>query len=317
MREEWWVKTIALGLMLLVAVSMAHAEPLRVAVDDQVASVKAGDSTRIRYRFADAPFKPYLAELYSPKGIQILRDSPSDHKHHHALMFAVTVDGVNFWEEATSPGVQVHGRFEDVGTAIQGGVERAGFTERLDWTAPDGQSVLLKETRRIDLFQIADVDASVVGWRARLEVPEGKPSATLTGAHYHGLGMRFLTSMDGVGRFFHAAGGAGEVVRGDERLTPADWCAFIAEADGKPATVAVFDHPDNLRRPALWFTMGTPFSYISATMNLWREPLEIATGKPLDLHYGVALWDGEIPAEEIQALYDRWVALPGAFPAVP
>ena len=23
-----------------------------------------------------------------------------DHKHHHGLMFALSVDGVNFWEEA-------------------------------------------------------------------------------------------------------------------------------------------------------------------------------------------------------------------------
>ena len=45
------------------------------------------------------------------------------------------------------------------------------------------------------------------------------------------------------------------------------------------------------------FRMLDPFAYLSATLNLYKEPLEIVAGKPLELAYGVALWDGEIPAE--------------------
>ncbi len=43
--------------------------------------------------------KPYVDQLLSPAGVQVLRDSPSDHKHHHGLMYALEVDKVNFWEE--------------------------------------------------------------------------------------------------------------------------------------------------------------------------------------------------------------------------
>ena len=51
------------------------------------------------YRYVQSPYKPYADRLVSPAGTQILRDSPSDHKHHHGLMFALSADGVNFWEE--------------------------------------------------------------------------------------------------------------------------------------------------------------------------------------------------------------------------
>ena len=96
------------------------------------------------------------------------------------------------------------------------------------------------------------------------------------------------------GRFFNADDKPGEVVRGDERLTPVKWCAYTAKADGKPVTVAVFDHPKNPRYPAKMFTMTKPFAYLSATGNEWKEPITIKAGEPLNLRYGVAVWDGEV-----------------------
>ncbi len=95
----------------------------------------------------------------------------------------------------------------------------------------------------------------------------------LDGHHYYGLGMRFLTSMDSGGRFFNSSKQPGEVVRGSERLVAAKWCAYTAKADGKPVTVAIFDHPSNPRHPNKMFTMTPPFAYLSATLNLWKEPL--------------------------------------------
>lgn len=60
--------------------------------------------------------------------------------------------------------------------------------------------------------------------------------------------------------------------------------------------------------PALWFTMKEHFAYLSATINLWREPLDVTPDQPLVLRYGAALWDGEI-TEEIDAAQQRWLAL--------
>jgi hypothetical protein len=187
-------------------------------------------------------------------------------------------------------------------------MRQASFTELIDWLKPGSQELLLKEHRTIEVSQGTDLGATVLIWQSKFEVPAGKKSATLTGAHYHGLGMRFVKSMDTGGRFRNADGKPGTVFRGDEQLVRSTWCAYTANANGKPVTVAMFDHPDNKRHPATWFTMTKPFAYLSATMELHKQPLKVTSGKPLVLRYAVVLWDGRVETDQINQLYKRWSA---------
>ncbi len=85
-------------------------------------------------------------------------------------------------------------------------------------------------------------------------------------------------------------------------------CAYTAKADGKPVTVAMFDHPGNFR-PATFFTLTHGFAYLSATLNEWKEPITLKAGQPLKLCYGIALWDGEVDKAAVEKLYQRWVKL--------
>jgi len=282
-------------------------EPMRITMEANSVSVNQGQRSLLCYRYDDVPFKPYVQQLFSPGGINVLRDAPHDHLHHHALMYAVAVDGVNFWEEQTEPGRQLHKLFGDMTIDKDGGAPGAGFTEEIDWINPRGKELLLKERRTIKVCQLNDVKATLLSWQSSLAVPSGKKSMMLTGSHYFGLGMRFLESMDTGGEFLNAAGQAGDVVRGAERLARADWCAYSAEADGKPVTIAMFGHPDNLRHPTHWFTMTTPFAYLAATLNLHKEPLEVTSDKPLVLRYAVAVWDGRIDKSKIGQVYRQWI----------
>ena len=84
-------------------------------------SVFDGDRPVLRYRYADVPMKPYVDQLFSPAGVQVLRDSPHDHKHHHALMFATAVDGVDFWSEVGQGfGKEIHESLGDVNATVPG-----------------------------------------------------------------------------------------------------------------------------------------------------------------------------------------------------
>ena len=113
--------------------------------------------------------------------------------------------------------------------------------------------------------------------------------------------------MDTGGQFRNSESKVGEVVRGDERIVRANWCAYTAKANGKTVTVAMFGHPDNLRYPTHWFTMSKPFAYLSATLNLYREPLKILSGKPLALRYAVVVWDNRVDNEQVENVYKWWV----------
>jgi len=236
------------------------------------------------------PFKPYVAQLYSPGGVAVLRDNVADHLHHHGLMFAVAVNDVNFWEERTNSGHQVQRQLQLGDGAV---------TQELDWIAP-GDKTLLRERRVIRIHRDEEIPATLLTWRSRLQ---SKDEVRLTGHHYFGLGMRFAADMDKIGAFINSDNVTGDVVRGDERLTAAKWCAYT----DRRVTVALFDHPGNLRHPARMFTMAKPFAYLSATLNLWKEPFALRPDKPLELQYGVAVWDGEQTPEQIEKLYSRWL----------
>lgn len=257
------------------------------------------------YCGGNVALKPYLKSLVTPSGIEILRDAPPDHEHHHGLMLALGVDDVDFWGEryAEVPGRQVG--WSQAGSALSWSIDR------VQWLDPRDNSERLQELRELN-FTFADSDRPgdplLLTWWSRLSVPEGRGRVTLWGRPYFGLGLRFAAPFDRVGRFSHPEGAEGVVVRGDERLTAARWCAYTAEVDGRAVTVAMFDHPRNPRHPARFFTMAEPFAYLSATLDLAERPLELAHGEQLDLCWGLAVWDQHAAPERIEEQYRNWSA---------
>jgi len=294
LRQAAWATALFLALS-------ASAGQLAIDRGKDTILIKRGAKPVLDYRIAPNPFKPYVARLHTPAGVQILRDSPHDHVHHHALMFAITAGGIDFWGESprAKPGKQVP-RSE---AKAEGGV----IEQTLDWLRP-GEKPVLVERRRI-IVHDAGPKVTLVTWHTRLGPAEGRDEVRLTGAHYVGLGLRFVQSMDKVGTFLNPTGKPGEPVRGTEKLVRAPWCAYTAPANGKPVTVALFDHPGNPRHPAHIFTMTAHFAYLSATLNLHRQPIALPKGEALDLVYGIAVWDGAAGADQIGAAYKQWTAL--------
>jgi hypothetical protein len=283
------------------------AEPLQLKDNSQAITVSSGPRSILRYNYGKVPFKPYVQELYTPAGINVLLDAPSDHLHHHALMFAVGVNGINFWEERGQPGRQQHRSLEKMKPSGKNQKGSVGFREQLEWINTADNQLMLHEQRELYVPLLKKVTATVMIWQTSLALPEGVKSAKLTGEHYYGLGMRFVRAMDNQGPYLNAEGAPGETFRGEDRLTNASWCAYYAEITGKPVTAAMFGHPENPRAPTTWFTMVKPFAYLAATMNLVRQPFDLTSGTPLKLRYCVAVWDGRIAKENIDELHRWWV----------
>lgn len=253
------------------------------------------------YRREGVSFKPYVIALRTPSGINVVRDNIEDHPHHHGLMFAVKVDDVNFWEEIAESGTE---RSEQIRT------RKNGIHESLAWLSSKDPTPLLREDRQVEQIPSNDPAATLISWTSALSLPPGATKAiALTGAHYHGLGMRFLQAMDG-GTFMNSDSDPGVVFRGEERLMHGRWCAYTASVEGREVTVAMFDHPVN-PRPATWFTMPRPFGYLSATLRLHETPIEVQPDKPVRLRYGVAVWDGRPDAKSINAVCQAWLSRAG------
>lgn len=263
--------------------------------------LRDGGRVVARYQPEGVPMKPFVKELFTPAGINVTVDSPPDHFHHHGLMFAIGAGDVDFWTEKP---------FEKFGRQLprvgETRVAANGLKQTLDWVSPKGASLLV-ESREVRLQAAPAGRPKVLTWISDFETA-GQDPVKLWGRHYFGLGIRFPAGMDAKTKFDVSEGTPpGRLVRGDETVRSAPWCAAKGEISGKPVTIAMWDHPRNPRR-AFWFTMSKPFSYLSATLDLEDHPFELKPGVKLSLSYGVAVFDGTANAEQIEEARASWLA---------
>lgn len=274
------------------------------SINQDELAIFSHDQPRLLYCFRSVPAKSYAKFLTSPNGINVLRDAPHDHLHHHGLMFAFNVNDTDFWIENETAGRQIHASFQNIDVSVKNKNTIATFTDAIDWIEAQSKKNILKEKRVLSLTQSEQV--TLLTWHTTLKTPRDIPQVKITGCHYHGLGMRFLQSMDQNGTFMNAANKTGDIFRGTERLTPAQWCAYHATADGKPVTVAMFDHPNNFQ-PVTWFTMTQPFSYLSATLKYHKNTYILKSTDVFSLTYGIAVWDGKTEKTIIEQTYRTWL----------
>ncbi|MBD3266399.1 hypothetical protein GF373_06990 [bacterium] len=296
---------VIISLCLFGLITGGAAEtPLRLTIDGDQLQVHKREQVILNYAYNNVPFKPYVKELYTPSGINILRDAPADHLHHHGLMFAVAVDGISFWGETNKDGRQVHRDFSHVRVKEGRDAACASFTESLVWKTPADANVL-REERTLRVYPSTKHQAVLLSWNSTCRVADGKERVEIGGSHYYGLGMRFLKEMDASGTFYNAQGTTGPIFRGQERLAPAEWCAYEVDVKGRPITIAMFDHPTNWRA-ATWFTMPAPFAYISATLRYHEQPLQLKEDNQLNLTYGIAVIEG-VGKRRVEPIHKFWL----------
>jgi hypothetical protein len=259
----------------------------------------------LTYAFDPQQYKPYIKALYTPNGVGVLRDAPGDHLHHHGLMYGIKVNGINFWEETAGCGVEkvVEWRAPETG-GNKAGLPQARIVQTLFWLAPEdaflpnsNAPALLIEQRTLTLVVNPARRETAVEWKSHFRVGSKTNTVTLTGANYHGLGMRFLEELDPVAEHFTETGKP-DLSGRKQDVSAHEWEAVYFELPGKAATIALFSSPNNARGRARFFAMKTPFAYLSATQGLDTEPLVYRAGEEFELCYLVTLYpERKTPAE--------------------
>ncbi len=317
------VPAVALGLVLCLAGTRAAAATLRLETseDPTAWTVFYGQQKVFVYSFAPKKFKPYVKELSPLGGENILRDAPFDHLHHHALMYGIRVNGINFWEEVSGNGVEKviqtsRPVFGETGTD---GQAEARFEQVLQWVAPQDAFLpdtvpvaLLVEHRALVLTVNPARQEVALEWKSKFEVGPRTNTVALGGANYHGLGMRFRQDLDGLAA--HWLGGAGELAAGRspdlansrQDLSQVPWAAVSFNEPGHPATIALAGHPANARGDTVYFSMLTPFAYLSATQGLDKEPLIYHRGDQFELNYLVLVYPEVKPSDTLRRRVEAW-----------
>ena len=294
-----------------------HAAPLRVESSAQPTewTIYYGGQKLLVYSFVPQKFKPYVKELCTLKGDNILRDSPPDHLHHHALMYGIKVNGLNFWEETPGCGVQrvVETSKPELGTGA-GGLPQVRLTQVLHWVAPQDaflpdttRAALLIERRTLTLTVNEPDQEVALHWKSEFQVGGKTNRLVLTAANYHGLGLRFLEELDPLAEHLNP-GGKPDLSGTRQDVSPHPWSAVRFDVPGKPATLVLFGHSRNPRGDAQFFTMKQPFAYLAATQGLDRQPLVCKSGDQFELNYLVALYAELKSAEALTQRGQKWEA---------
>jgi hypothetical protein len=245
----------------------------------------------LTYVYGPSQLKPYVRELMTTRGDNIVRDSPFDHLHHHGLMFAIRVNDVNFWEEVAGSGTQ-----RPVGTPTQGievgayGRPQAVFRQRLHWLAPDApeDAPLLIEDRTLTLGVDPSSGEVRLQWRGDFKLGPNVPEARIHGSNYNGLGVRFPQEFDPCAEVLYDGAEVTPPGR-SHKVAAASWAAIRFNMPGRPVTLMMAGRPSNPGGPTRFFAMKEPFSYLSATAGLDVAPLTFKAGDTFRFEYLVTV----------------------------
>ncbi|MEZ5365674.1 MAG: PmoA family protein [Bryobacterales bacterium] len=93
----------------------------------------------------------------------------------------------------------------------------------------------------------------------------------------------------------------------------ARWVQYSTEVSGKPASVAIFDHPSNFRHPTYWHARdyglcaANPFGLHDFLKDPDADGSEtVGAGGDLTFRYRILVADGVTPVEELERLFSAY-----------
>lgn len=305
------------------------------ARQDRYLEVWWGARRLCRYRT-----RPYMTALQGPRpyfhpvstldGLVVTQEKHYDHEWHNGISLACPwVSGFNFWGGPTYVRGRGYRQLPNLGRQVHQGLvldAPAGaapawrrWTQRLHWRVPDPPDALcLEEERRLG---VGDVRPAEGYWCLDFDfalfnpgpadvtfgspTTEGRPMAGYGGVFWRGP----LDILDGV--LLAPEGQRAAHLMG--HVSP--WMAYVgrSRSTGREATVALLDHPRNVRFPLKWFVRTTPFPVASYAFSFDAYLVVPPRGR-LERRHRIAICDGARTHEDIERIYRAWMAAAPADP---
>lgn len=250
MKRKWFL----LVLLLLAGWTASLLGEVSVKVEEKVLTlIRDGEEVAV-YR-GDLRL-PCIYPLHGPTGTNVTRHFPlkkgvageqDDHPHHVSFWMAHgAVGGADFWHGVENRIETV--ALKDVESGSEEGVDRVSFTAELAWRA--GERLVLTEVRTY-LFGFSR-DKFTVDVRCALTAGEEE---VLFGDTKEGMfAIRVTPSLRLQGKV-----AKGNIRDSEGRKNEDCWgkrSRWVAssgpDAAGKALTIALMDHPQNLRHPTWW-----------------------------------------------------------------
>lgn len=277
--------------------------------DDRVEALLDGRPL-MAFQFDSKWDKPFLYPIRTVSGLVISRGWPveprqgekQDHAWHRGIWYGHgDINGEDFWREKTDKTTS------RLVLAAQPKTSDGALDVSLSMMTPKGRIGTIGEryTFRLDGNQVL-ID-SLITVSADQRVP-----------------LRFGDSDDGGFAFrlsdeFREDRGAqlinSDGLKGTDNIwgKPAKWVMYSAKVQGRQASVAMLDHPSNLRHPTRWHARGyslcaaNPFALGSFTKNKSNDgSYTLPAGQSLKLRYLIVVNEGGLPGTAVDRIFARF-----------
>lgn len=254
----------------------------------------------------------YLYPVLTPSGLNVTDDYPANHKHHHGIWSPWTKTEFegrhpDFWNMGDKTGTV---EMVDFGNEFSGPV-CGGFLAHhrmVDLSAKPEPKDALNETWQVAAYN-SGPSMSEPFFVFDLTITQTCATSsplTLEKYRYGGLGFRGAKQWDGTDgcRVLTSEG----KTRANGNESRARWGRYSGTIDGKPASVAIFNAPDDFRFPQpMRIYPDQPF-FCYAPEQLGE--FQIVPGKPFVQRYRFIVADGVISAEELNRLWNDYAHPP-------
>ena len=161
------------------------------------------------------------------------------------------------------------------------------------------------ERRTLTLTVDEAKDEVALAWHAEFEVGGRTNDMKLHGSEYNGLGLRLPAAWDRVARHQNSEQ-THYSSDGKRDLVAARWSAVSHTSDGHTTQVVLCASPLGHARTNIFFTMTEPFTYLSATQGLDKDPLEYRAGDRFSLDYLLLVYPNARTPDQLQERYQAW-----------
>ncbi len=257
--------------------------------------------------------KPIVYPIIGPNGIRMTRDYPmqpaaqggtSDHPHHRSLWLTHgEVNEVDFWLEGEKGGQIIHRLICKQEVAP----ESATLATEADWVTPTGETLLHE-----DRTMMVRGDQSNRTIEFQFTLTAVAPKVHFGDTKEGSFGLRVPDSMAVDAK-------AGGVITNEHGETNAAawgkrsrWVDYSGPVEGKTVGITVFDHPSSFGHPCRWHvrTYGlfaaNPFGQHHFVGGEPSPGVTLEKGQTLSLRYLVLLHEGNVNADQIEAVWKRF-----------
>jgi len=253
--------------------------------------------------------KPYFHPVCLTDGTELTWHRPPDHPWHYGLWFSWKyINGLNYWEEDRKTGLS-QGRTEINNIEVEPHDDYSAQIAMQLRYHPPGQPPVLTESCIIRLGKPDENGGYRIDWISRFTagaadvlldrtpIPGEKDGQSWGG--YAGLSVRVAKNVTNW-QLTNSEGRKDLQAHGKK----ARWMSFGGRAaESKEFSIAVFDHPDNLRHPSPGFVImdpKVPFGYFSPAL-LFNKPYTLPAGKSFSLKYRVLIQSGRAKKNLLEA----------------